>query len=284
LRLVELGGVRRSVRAPAPPAADAAQHRGAVGGHLDDLMPGRRGDQESVRRDDRLPWRRRRHDSGGDRPLAEDADEPPSAPRQASAAWSPRGDLQALGGRGPRDQGRGRQRQQHAGVPGPGLGELLGTVFDPADHERRAEDQQQVGQHRADQRGLHHGEQSGLQREEGDEQLREVAQRALQHAGRARAEAFAELLDAASDQRGEQRHGDGRTREREDSVGVGIVGDTGQHDEDRAADEDDEIRTGQNARAAGRAAPSRRHADYRLRHVWIIAEIRKPRRLTRRER
>ena len=43
----------------------------------------------------------------------------------------------------------------------------------------------------------------GAQREDADEQLGQVAERALQHAGRAGAEAVAELVDAAADEGGQ---------------------------------------------------------------------------------
>jgi hypothetical protein len=91
-------------------------------------------------------------------------------------------------------------------------------VLEPADHERGTQYQQEVCQHRTDQRGLHHGEQPRAQREERDEQLGKVAQRALQHAGGAGAEAVAQLFHAAPDQRSEQRHGDGGAAEREHRV------------------------------------------------------------------
>ena len=63
--------------------------------------------------------------------------------------------------------------------------ELLGAVLEPADHEREAEHQQQVGQDRADQSGADDVHEPRLEREDADEQLGQVAQRRLQDAGRA---------------------------------------------------------------------------------------------------
>ena len=58
-------------------------------------------------------------------------------------------------------------------------------------------------------------DQSRLEGEQGDEQLGQVAQRRLQHAGRARAEPVAELLDRPPDERRQQGHRDGRADERQ---------------------------------------------------------------------
>ena len=58
--------------------------------------------------------------------------------------------------------------------------EPLRAVPQPADDERHAQDQQAVGEDRADQRRLDHDHQPGLEAEEPDEQLRQVAQRRLE--------------------------------------------------------------------------------------------------------
>ena len=68
-----------------------------------------------------------------------------------------------------------------------------------ADDDHQPEHEQRVGEDRADDRRLRDDELALLQREDHDEQLRQVAERRLQHAGHGRAEALAELL-------GRERH------------------------------------------------------------------------------
>ena len=66
---------------------------------------------------------------------------------------------------------------------------------------------------RSDQRGLHDLHQTGAEAERADEQLGQVAERRLQHAGRARAQVRADVLRAARDVHREQRQRDRGARE-----------------------------------------------------------------------
>ena len=91
-------------------------------------------------------------------------------------------------------------------------------------------------------RGPHHVHQPGLEREDADEQLGEVAQRRLQHAGRARPEPVAELLD----RRGPPARRAGRPRpprrRRPPPSPAAVVGDRRRaRPERRRATEDDQV-------------------------------------------
>ena len=84
---------------------------------------------------------------------------------------------------------------------------LLGAVLEAADQERQAEHEQDVGQDRADDRRAHDVVRARRAARRADEQLRQVAQRGLHHAGRAGAEPVAErstLRPTRLGQRGER--------------------------------------------------------------------------------
>ena len=109
-------------------------------------------------------------------------------------------------------------------------------------------------------RGLHDGDQPSLKREEADEQLRQVAQRALQHTRRTGPEPVTELLDAAPNQRGQQRNGEPGDHEREHRGRAGIA---------------------RHARGGHRHGPARDHhnigsGETADRHIDMIANPRPP--------
>ena len=146
----------------------------------------------------------------------------------------------------------GGQRHQHARRARPADGEPLRAVLQAAHDERQAEHQQQVGQDRADDRRLDDDQVTLAQREERDEQLRQIAERALQHAGRAGTEAVAEPLDAAPDERGQHRDRGGGQHEHHDGVELGVEGDPGDHDGSGAAKDDHQVGAAECTRPAGR--------------------------------
>ena len=82
-----------------------------------------------------------------------------------------------------------------------------------ADDDHEPEHEHRVGEDRADDRGLRDDELSFLQGEDDDEQLRQVAERRLQHARDAGAEALAELLGGEGHHPRETGQRDGRQRE-----------------------------------------------------------------------
>ena len=77
-----------------------------------------------------------------------------------------------------------------------------------ADDDHEPQDQQRVGEQRADDRGLGDDDLTGGEREDHDEELGQVAQRRLQHARDRGPEARADLL-------GRERHDRGQRRERD---------------------------------------------------------------------
>ena len=85
----------------------------------------------------------------------------------------------------------------------------LGAVAQAAGDEGEAQDEQQVGQDRPDDRRLHDRDQPLAQGEDADEQLGQVAERALQHAGRASPQPVGDLVDGEPDEQGQD--GDGCT-------------------------------------------------------------------------
>jgi hypothetical protein len=125
-------------------------------------------------------------------------------------------------------------------------------------HERGPEDQQQVGQDRADQRGLYDRDEPGPHGEEADEQLRQVAQGALQHAGRASSEPVSQTVNATADQGCEQRDRDRRADERNDGPATAVPGQASHDNQDRAAGHDDPI-------GSGEPRPGRRRLNARTR-------------------
>ncbi len=146
-----------------------------------------------------------------------------------------------LRGQAGQHERRGRECEQDGGRSRPAVIEALVAVLQTADEERRAQNQQQVGEDRADQRRLDHRQEAGAQREERDEQLRQVAERALQHAGRAGPEPVAEPFDAAADQSGEQCDGHAGADERQNLVQVGIERDRGERHRGQAAANDHQV-------------------------------------------
>ena len=125
--------------------------------------------------------------------------------------------------------------QQRGGVHRQALGEAHQAVGRAAgaDDDHEAEHEQRVGEDRADDRRLRDHQLALFEREDHDEQLGQVAERRLHHAGDARPEALAELL-------GGERHDPRQPRERERGereAGHGrpraVVGDAGERREHR---------------------------------------------------
>ena len=101
------------------------------------------------------------------------------------------------GGNGEDEHRQGEHQAQPAAVVG---GEALPAVFDSADDEGQAEDQQHIRQDRPHEGGFHHTEKPGLEREENDEQLRQISQRRLQYPRGTGSEAVAECFHRTADQ------------------------------------------------------------------------------------
>ena len=87
-----------------------------------------------------------------------------------------------------RQHERDHREQQHRGLRARRLGHELVPLAPPAaDQERRAHHQQQVAEDGPDDRRLHHLVQALVEREQGDDQLRRVAERDVQQPADARA-------------------------------------------------------------------------------------------------
>ena len=102
-----------------------------------------------------------------------------------------------------------------------------------ADDDHQPEHEQRVGEHRSDDRRLRDHQLALLQREDHDEQLRQVAERRLQHAGDARPEALAELLGGERHdprQPGQRERGEREAGHRRPGL---VVGQPRQRREDR---------------------------------------------------
>ena len=102
-------------------------------------------------------------------------------------------------------QRRGGEHQHRGLDAGAGAAEGLFLAPDPARQHRRAEDEQDVADDRADDRGLDHLLQALAEREEGDDQLRRVAEGDVEQAADPRPRARRQLLGRAPHQR---RRGD----------------------------------------------------------------------------
>ena len=104
-----------------------------------------------------------------------------------------------------RGHGQDEQRRDHASRA---RLEALRAVLETTEEEGKAQDEQAVREDRPDERGLDHDHEPGLQREQADEQFGEIAQRGLQDAGCARAQAMAKLIGALGDHRRQRRERD----------------------------------------------------------------------------
>ncbi len=118
------------------------------------------------------------------------------------------------------DQRRGGE-QQHRGLhAGAGAAEGLLFAAQPAEEHRGAEHEQDVADDRADDRGLDHLVQALAEGEEGDDQLRRVAESDVEQAADARPRTRRQLLGGAAHQR---RGGDDpQRRGGEDEAGAGV--------------------------------------------------------------
>ena len=134
--------------------------------------------------------------------------------------------------RGEDEEGRDEARAARA--------EALHAVPQAACEEGDPEHEDAVGEDRADERRLHDGHEALVQGEERDEELRQVAERRLDDAGRAGAEAGAELLGRVADEAREGRQGDRGDDERR-HVAEGEVADGSQRDERERHPELDEF-------------------------------------------
>jgi hypothetical protein len=148
----------------------------------------------------------------------------------------------------------GKHEQYHhmAGALG---GEALGAVPQSPDDEGQAEDEEHVGEDRADERGLDDADQAGAEREDPEEQLGEVAERGLHDSGHPRTEAIAQPVDAASDDGGEHAEGSRRHDEGNDAAGVDVVRDRRGGGEERGRAEKPDVAFGELG-SHGRCLPS----------------------------
>ncbi len=121
------------------------------------------------------------------------------------------------------EQRRHGQHEQQADVARGVRAEALGSVAQSADEECQAEHQQDVREDRADDRGADDVVEPGVQREQRDEQLRQVAERALHDPRRAGTQAVAQRLDTASDQARQQGQRDRTDDERRNVTAAGVT-------------------------------------------------------------
>ena len=104
----------------------------------------------------------------------------------------------------------------------------------PAGQEGRAEDQQQVADDRAGDRGLDHVEHAGAQRHESDDKLGGIAQRGVEKTAYRLADAGRELLRGKAEQAGQRDDGDAGNHEAEQRcVGVAVMDPDGGRDRDK---------------------------------------------------
>ncbi len=115
------------------------------------------------------------------------------------------------------------------------------AVFETADEDRHSEDQQRVGEDRADQRALDDRNQPSAQGERAHEQFRKIAERRLENTGRGRTEVGAELLGPARHVHGEQRQGRRGRDEAQHVVRAGHAQDRGHDDRGHGGADDDGV-------------------------------------------
>ena len=156
-----------------------------------------------------------------------------------------------------------RDLQQRRRVPGQALGEAHHPVRRAArpDHDHEAEHEQAVGEDRADDRRLGDHQLALLQGEDHDEQLRQVAERRLQHPGDGRAEALAELLGREGHDPGEAGERDGRQREARNRRPGRVVGDARQRREGRDRAQGGALEAGQCAQWLSRTLSTRPYSS-----------------------
>jgi hypothetical protein len=85
------------------------------------------------------------------------------------------------------DHGQNQHGGVHAGVF---AAEALHAMFQPAQQHAQAQNQQDIAQHRADQRGLDQLHLAGADGDDGDDQLGRVAQGGVEQAAEARPDLF----------------------------------------------------------------------------------------------
>ncbi len=99
------------------------------------------------------------------------------------------------------------------------------------DRDREPEHEQCVREQRAEDRELRHDELAGAEREDDDEELRQVAERRLEHAGDGRPELGADRLGRDPDRPRDAAERGPRENEDRDRRCVGVVEDAGDDDE-----------------------------------------------------
>ena len=140
--------------------------------------------------------------------------------------------VEGVGERG-NGEDRRRQHSERRDDARAGRVEALEPVAEPADGEGEPENENAVGEDRADQRGLDELDQAVVERKEADEQLGQVAEGRLHGAGARRSEATAELLGREPNGSGEPCNRHCSKREAEDGVPVEKVRESGGHYQDR---------------------------------------------------
>jgi hypothetical protein len=130
-------------------------------------------------------------------------------------------------------QNRRRENGQGRDDPGTRCVEALDPVPKPADGECKAEDEDAVGEDRADQGGLNELDQAVVEREEADEELGQVAECRLNSARAGRSEAAAELLCRQSNGSGKCGNRQCRQREAQNRVPAEKVRECGSGYQDR---------------------------------------------------
>ena len=129
-------------------------------------------------------------------------------------------------------ENRRRERRERCDHPGVRRVEGLCSVTETAHEERDAEHEHTVGDHRPDERGLHDLDQAVMEGEEGDEELRQVAEPGLDDTGGRGADAAAELFGRAADEAREQGDRSGGDQERRDRRHLEKVRERRGHDEE----------------------------------------------------
>ena len=161
-----------------------------------------------------------------------------------SALVMPDGDVQ-VGAQARDHQDRHGQHEQDHDVAGAFGRKGLRAVLEAADDERQAQDEQHIGEDRADERRLDDPDQARTEGEDPEEQFRKVAERGLDDAGHPRAEAVPQPVDAAPDDRGEDAERCGGHDEREDGPRVGVMGDARGEREECACAEKRDVASGE---------------------------------------
>ena len=111
------------------------------------------------------------------------------------------------------DERDDREKEHDRGVGGRRAVERLGPAAETADETRQAEHQQQVADDAAGDGRFDEADVALMERDDGDDQLRRVAERRVEKAAQHRTGPARELLGAQADHAGQRHERDGRRQE-----------------------------------------------------------------------